>query len=250
MRFVGIGCLLAAVAFLTISPSFAAAPKKLTEVVAVEDALTLADEEIAELTEAVSTEEKFAAAQSDYSLAQSAGLLACLGQALAEHEGVDSAKVSPSNLRDAALALRDAKSHADAKTALQAVQQARAGKAEGNAAQEHPWNKLINLHRLMEEVNARNSSLRRSSRRIRKPQEDSLDAAALSVLALAIHADTHEVKDAALKPDWQKFALDYQAAMAELTGQMKKNDSEAAYATWREAQKTCQACHEKFKVEE
>src|SRR5690606_9093204 len=105
-------------------------------------------------------------------------------------------------------------------------------------------------HRLMEEVNARNSSLRRSARRIRKPQEDSLDAAALAVLALAIHADTHEVKDPALKPDWQKFALEYQAAMSELTGQMKKGDADAAYATWRNAQRTCQACHEKFKVDE
>lgn len=250
MRLSLVLCLIAAVAGLSVLPSYAAAPKKVSEVVSVDDALALADEEIAELAELVATEEKFAAAQTDHSLAQSAGLLACLAQAVTEHDGAAQAKVAPANLRDSALALRDAKSHADAKAALAAVQQARAGKAEGDAAKDHPWNKLINLHRLMEEVNARNSSLRRSARRIRKPQEDSLDAAALAVLALAIHADTHEVKDPALKPDWEKFALEYQAAMSELTGQMKKGDADAAYATWRNAQRTCQACHEKFKVEE
>ena len=250
MRFLLASCLIAALAALNVIPVFAAAPKKVSEVVSVDDALTLADQEIVELTESVSTAEKFAVAQSDNSLAQSAGLLACLAQALAEHDDDAAAKVAPANLRDAALALRDAKSHADATSALKAVQHARAGKADGAAAKDHPWNKLINLHRLMEEVNSRNSSLRRSSRRIRKPQEDSLDAAAVAVLAFAMHADTHEVKDPALKPDWQKFALEYQAAMAGLAAQMKNSDSDAAYATWRDAQKTCQACHEKFKVEE
>ena len=181
---------------------------------------------------------------------QAAGVLACLAQAIGEHKDREKSGVAAADLRDAAIALVNSASHDDAEKALATAKQAFEGKGDGKAAPEHEWNKLINLHRLMEEVNARNSKIRVALRRPKDPQAESLHATTLAVLALAMHADTHEVKDKSQIPQWQKHAGDYQRNMTALAAAIKAKDKDRGNELFKAAQKSCNDCHKAFRKEE
>lgn len=183
-------------------------------------------------------------------IGQAAGLLACLAQGIAEHP--DHAKVEffGPDVRDVAIAVSKAKSHADAAAGLEKVRIALEGKSDRKADVEHPWNKLVNMHRMMEEINSRNARLRRTVRRSRKPEEESRDATASAVLAVAMYADTHEVKDDANIPEWQQHSREFQEAMTELAAAIKEKKSrDDLNALSKRANKACAACHASFRAE-
>ena len=112
---------------------------------------------------------------------------------------------------------------------------------------EHPWNKLINMHRMMEEMNYRNSRLRRSLKRPRKLQEDAGHATVLTVLALAMEADTHEVKKKEEIPLWNKMSREYSTGMSKLAKAMLEKKAEVAQEIFNGSANSCESCHEKFR---
>ncbi len=240
----------AAIVVLVCSlPVIGGAPVKVTTVAPVDDLVAEVDAKIAMLEEYIASDEELQEAVKRKQLSQAAGVIACLAQAVVEHDSRADAKIAAAELRDAAIALRAAKTLEAAQAGLAKVKESREGKSSGSSQDEHAWNKLISLHDLMEEVNSRNSKLRRSTRRSRDPKVDSLNASTLAVLALVIHEDTHEVKDDSKIPQWQEMSLEFQKGMTNVAELMKKEDFDAAYPAWRATQETCNSCHEVFKEE-
>ena len=234
--------------FLVLPSADAEAPFKISEVVSVEDLAAEAQAKLALLEKHLADNESYLAAKKK-KIPQAAGTLACLAQALVEHSDGETSNIAAADLRDAALQVIGSKSYEDAAVALSSVKQAVAGNSSGSASNEHAWNKLINLHRLMEEVRARNSKLRRVTRKSRDPNKDSLHASTLAVLAIAMHADTHEVKSAEDVAKWQEYSVELQQAMTKVSAALKAGDTKTANSLWRAGQKSCSACHKAYRDE-
>ncbi len=241
--------LLSLVALCAVRLVNAGAPVDTAMVAPIDDLKAEASAKIAALDDLLKDADKFAEAKKR-SIPQAAGVLACVAQAIVEHKEREKAGVSAADLRDAALAIIKSGSHEDATKALVSAKQAFEGKGDGKASAEHEWNKLINLHRLMEEINSRNSKIRAALRRPKDPQAESVHASTLAVLALAIHADTHEVKDKAQIPQWQGFATDYQKNMTGLAAAIKAKDKERSSELFKVATTSCNDCHKQFRKEE
>lgn len=249
MKRVLIALSLMSIAIVWLIPADAAAPVKVDEVAPAGDLAAEANAKISKLNDYLENEVVFADAVKSHSILQDAGVLACLAQALAEHGASSGITIAAPDLRDGALALQSSKTLAEAKQAMERIQEAQAGEPAGGAVVEHPWNKLIGMHEMMEEINSRNASLRRVIRRPRKPEEDSLHASTLAVLALAMRADTHEVKNKSEIPQWESLAQEFQQNMTQLAAAMKKKDVDAAKQSYLKAAKSCAACHAKFREE-
>jgi hypothetical protein len=239
---------LAAPVLSMLLPCEAAAPLKIAAVAPAADLVAEADEKVKLLEEALSTDEKYQAAKGS-ALPMDAGVLAVLAQAIAESEEKGSWKASAADLRDGAVAIAQSKSYDDAKKGLEAVKAAHGGKA-GSAKPEAEWNKLCRLGSLMKEINKRNGKLRRATRSLpADPAEAARDASVLAVLALAVHADTHEVKDASGIPEWQKLSKEFSSELTAASAALKKKDKDAASAAFKKGNAACTACHDKWRKE-
>ncbi|MCA9080258.1 MAG: hypothetical protein KDA58_06840 [Planctomycetaceae bacterium] len=177
---------------------------------------------------------------------QAFGVLACVAQAIAEHADAATVKIQGPALRDAALQFKKTSTLDEAKAALAAIQAAHVGTSTVEAAAEHPWNKLINMHPMMEEINARNAKLLRVFRRIRGNDDEVAHASTLVVLALAMQADTHEVKKEADLPKWEQWSVEYRTQMLEVAKAIRAKDAKSAREWFDKANATCDACHEVF----
>ena len=71
--------------------------------------------------------------------------------------------------------------------------------------------------------------------------------AVLTVLALAMEADTHEVKKEAELPAWKKFSVSYRTNVAKLTAAMKAKNADEARALFAASNKACTECHAQFR---
>ncbi|TWT58625.1 hypothetical protein KOR42_20070 [Thalassoglobus neptunius] len=177
---------------------------------------------------------------------QSFGLLACLGQALAEHDEASVTKIQGPALRDAALQFQRKSTLEEAKAALEQVKLSVNGEATGEHSVDHPWNKLINMHPMMEEMNSRNSALLKVLRRPRGKPEEPVHATTWAILALAMQADTHEVKDEAMLPEWNKFSNEFREASLKLAESIRKKDGKEGRKWFDAANQSCDSCHEVF----
>ena len=248
-----VGISIAAVAWVCLLPVLAGAPVKISEVAPAEDIAAEAKAKIDLLGSYVENEERYQEAKQDNAIPQAAGVLACLAQAIAEHDKKSDSKVAAADLRDAAIEIRDSESLADAKKALSKVKEAWAGKSSGESKVEHDWSKLIDIDLTMEEVKARNNKIRRLVRRSKDPQADSLHATTLAVLALTIYASSHDVKKVKTKDDiekWKGYATEYQKRMTALAAAFKKKDAVEAKKLWLKGAEACNACHKNFQENE
>lgn len=229
-------------------PCEAAAPLKVATVAPVADLVAEADEKIKLLEESLASDQKYQELKGS-AIPADAGVLAVLAQAIAESEEKASWKASAPDLRDGAVTIAQSKSYDDAKKGLAAVKAAHDGKA-GSAKPEAEWNKLCRLGSLMKEINKRNGKLRRATRSLpADPAEVARDASVLAVLALAVHDDTHEVKDAAGIPEWQKLSKEFSAEFTATSAALKKKDKDAASAAFKKGNAACTACHDKWRKE-
>ena len=103
------------------------------------------------------------------------------------------------------------------------------------------------MHSMMEEINGRNSKIRRLVRRTKGTVEEQQHAATTAVLALAMAEDTHEVKDKTKIPDWKKMSFDYQKAMTEVSKAVKEKDKTKIQENFLAGNKACDDCHEVFR---
>lgn len=230
-------------------PCQAAAPMKIAAVAPVTDLVAEAEIKIKSLDEALASDKSYLESKGT-TIPADAGVLAVLAQAIAESEEKAAWKASAPDLRDGAVTVARAKSYDEAKAGLAALKAAYEGKA-GAAKPEAEWNKLCRLGALMKEVNKRNGKLRRSTRLIPpNTDEAARDASVLAVLGLAAHDDTHEVKDAAQIPEWQKFSKEFSAQMTATAAALKKKDKEAAGDAFKKANTACNDCHAKFRKDE
>ena len=232
----------------------AAAPAKIAQVAPMKDLAAEADAKVKALETSLADNQSYLSSKGT-TLPADAGVLAVLAQAVAESDEQAAWKPAAADVRDAAIALSNAKSYDDAKKELEAVKAAFGGKS-GGAKPEHDWNKLCRLGLLMKEVNKRNSNVKRALRK--KPPTDAdvakaaADSSVLAVLALAAHDDTHEVKGQKKEDidEWQKYAKEFQAQMTAAAAAFGKKDLAAATEASKKGNVACNDCHAKFRKDE
>lgn len=183
---------------------------------------------------------------------RAAGVLAVVGQALAEHPQKAKSKIAGPALRDAARQVVTAKSYEDAQAGLKGIKAALDGKASGTAGPDLPWNKLMSLHRLMEEVEDRQGELRKyyttaSKGQALKPGEGAMHATTLALLGNVIIIDNHEVKKKEEIPEWESMATEFQGQLASLSKAMHDGDGKAVTKLFPTIGESCTTCHDKFR---
>lgn len=235
-----------AVALGTFSVSYAEAPTDVSKAVGADELVAAVKSKAEDVSKALTSKASFDRAIESKALARDGGVIACLAQALAEHTGGEATGINATGLRDAAIALSRTKDRDDAIAALKNINEAIAGNGE-KGEKDHPWNKLVNMHRMMEELELQGTVLRRVLRRPRRLEKYSENAAVLVVLGLAMEADTHEVKDPAKLPQWTTWSKEYHQAMSGLNTAIKAGDGDKAKSIFETANETCEACHEVFR---
>ena len=230
-------------------------PTPLSKVISLTDLQDEAAFQLALVKQHLDTSKSYADS-AKHELPRAAGLLAVIGQAIAEHDSkpatgksADRPPIHGPALRDAALKLAAGKSHAQALAAVPALQAAVSGQAARSGVRRRPWTGLISLHHLMEELNSRNSRLRRAVRRSRDPQLDSRNAATMSLLGLVVLADTHEVKQKDGLPTWKQYSKDFQVNAAAVARALRAGDKDRVKPLYLKAAKACADCHSHFRNE-
>jgi hypothetical protein len=240
---ISIACLSVAAACCAVT-ALATAPARIDEIAAVPDIVAEIDAKIALLGPLLETAEKYEAAR-EKDAWQGFGVISVMGQALVEHPQHSEAGFNGAAIRDAALKFQRNSSYADAQAALTAVTAARNGEGEGAA--DVPWNKLIRMHPMMEEINSRNAKLLPIMKRPRGKPDESRHATTIALLALAMYADTHEVKQEADIPEYQQLAADYRTAMLGVAAAIREKNGKSARELFDQANEKCDACHERFR---
>jgi hypothetical protein len=233
---------LAVLAAALCIPAIAAEKPKISSIAPAGDLATEANAKIEALEKALADSGSYEMAKKK-AIPRDAGVLAVLEQALAEYDGDAPEKASAPAARDAALELVKSSSYDAAKKALDKVKAARDGKG-ATGASTHAWDKLIDMDSLMSEVSARNGKFRRV---FKSPPADlsgpSRDFAVLSVLAIVIGSDTHEVKDKSDVAKWESYANEMQAQMAKGAAALRGKNVDDAKAAFTTAGKSCNGCH-------
>lgn len=240
---------LCAVAALSagLLPVWGEAPQKVVEIATVDDLVAEINAKVELLGQQLASAETFAKAIEKKEVNQAAGVVACMAQAIVEHPDKAQAKFHAADLRDAAVLLRAAKTFEDASKLFAAVKDAHAGKSDGTAKPEAEWNKLTGQGRMMEEVNSRSATIRRGLRRLQKPDETARDCTTLAILALAMEADTHEVKDPAQLPLWKELSVKYRSEMIAMAKAVRAKDTAKATKHFTAANEACNKCHEQIR---
>jgi hypothetical protein len=227
-------------------PLFAAAPVDVAEVAPLEDLVFEVNARVAELEKALATEDSYNELR-DLDVRRAFGVLACLGQAIAEHKDLAQTKIAGPTLRNAALRFNLESTFAEAKEALQAVQAAQGGKADAAAVVEHDWAQLIEMLAMMEEIETRSGKLVRVVRRPRGTPEESAHASTIAVLTVAMMADTHTLTDEADIPQWKEMSREYQQLMTKLASAIRDKDRRSAGDLLIQATQSCDRCHATFR---
>jgi hypothetical protein len=227
----------------------AGAPMKVASVAPVVDLAAEAEAKIKILETALADDKSYTEGKGK-TIPVAAGTLSVLAQAIVESDEKVAWSATAADVRDAAMTVASSKSYADAKAGLDAIKAAQGGKASG-AKPDAEWKKLAKLGVIMQEVNTRNGKLRRNTRKIPDDAaEAARDASVLAVLALAAHDDTHEVKDAAKIPEWQKYSKEFSVQMTATAAALKAKDQAKASDGFKKANTACNDCHKVFRENE
>jgi len=219
-------------------------PAPIEQSATVDDIVQEVDAKIKLLTDLLETPEKFEAAK-DKDVWQGFGVVSVMGQSLVEHPQHADASFSGAALRDAALKYQRNTPYAEAQAALAAVQAARGGAGSGEA--DFAWNKLIRMHPMMEEINARNAKLIPIFKKPRGKPDEARHAVTIALLALPMFVDTHEVQNEADIPAYQSLATDFRTSMIGVADAIRKKDGKTARELFDNANAACDTCHEKFR---
>lgn len=234
-----LGCTL-----LAGSALMAAAPIAPADIGPAADLEAEAVAKTSELEAIVASEEAYEAGKEK--VRQAATVLTCLAQALAEHSDAGDVAAKGPGIRDAAKALAGTKDLATARAAFAEVKKAWE-EAQAGAAVEFDWAKLGNMHATMEEMNSRSAALRKALKRSKDAAVESRHALTIAVLAVATHADTHEVKSDDDKPQWYEWAAELQEHFSATSAAIKAKDTKLANIHFAKGMETCEQCHGEFK---
>ncbi len=227
--------------------SFAQAPISPTKVAPVELIVAGMEDKVETLEKLLADPEKYD--DNEEFIVRAGGVLACFSQALIEHEGRSQTKIAAPTLRDAGLALQDYAGHEACVKELQTIKTAMKGEATGEHEDEHPWDELIGMYDMMEEMNDRNGGLSRSLLRTRGKVEEQLNASTNAILGLAMMADHSYLEEDSQAEQWDKWAKDGQQAMTNLIGAIKEKDKAKIAEFYKISNHSCDQCHEVFRAE-
>ena len=206
----------------------------------------LIERHIQSLEKGLADESKFEEAKNK-TIRTDFGMLSLLGQSLAEHKDKSARKINGPALRDAALTYNRKGTYVEARAAFTQIQSVLNGTVSGEHALLHPWNKLINMHPMMEEMNAASGALPRILRKPRGKPEEALPAVSWALLAIAMKADTHEVKDPNDLPQWNTWSDDFLVSSLKLAEAVRAKDGATGRKWFDQANETCDACHARFR---
>jgi len=230
-----------------VDPTLAAPPRKIADIVTVDDLTLEISAKLAELEPWLATDDAFA--ENKKRIAQAASMLVVAAQALVEHEQESDLKPHAADLRDAGIQIARAEKQAAAAVGYAAAQAALAKTSPKTATAEYDWAKLVRQRPIMEETETRMQQLQRALRRSKDPAAESRLAAVIALASLPTIADTHEVKDPAQLPEWDRLAQLMVDQMTETATAIRNKDSLAAQASFKAARNTCVECHRQFKKE-
>ena len=176
---------------------------------------------------------------------RSAAQLAVFSQALAEHTDESPLKVAGPAIRDASVELSHSKTYDDARTNLLELSRAR----ESSTARDiqFDWAKLASIRTLMDSMRDRTDQVRKGIRRPKDPASEGLQAAMMSVLALAIDAHADKFENLQERSAWHQSSLSLQKSMTKTAQAMRNKAGESALEHFKAGQDACDQCHERFK---
>jgi len=205
----------------------------------------------------VETFDKSLAGEQEYKdnaekIKRDAHTLTVLALALGNHDADNELKAAAPEIMATSQSLAKAKEYAAAKSALEALHAAMAGKAEKPAAAEAPkWARAASLGQLMKQVTFVNNRLKRGMRRFGKQtKEQARDAAVLAAIAQACVYDTHEVKSPDDLDRWYQLCGQMRDAAGELNAKVHAADKPGAEAALLKIAQSCDDCHEVFRIEQ
>ncbi len=239
-----LGLLLAA---FPAGPASGGPPLKIAEFATVAELETEIQARLQELEPFLAAETSFA--ENLKRLKQVASMLAVAAQALADHEQDSPLKAYAPDLREGAIQLARADKFAEAAAGFQAARSAADRQSRKSAAAEYDWSRLVRQKPIMEEMEVRLLNLQRALRRPKDPVKESQHAVAVAIANLATLADTHEVKDPAKIPDWEKHSKDLLEQLRQTTQAIKNQQPTEAQAHFKAVRAACVECHRQFKKE-
>ncbi len=232
---------------MALIPLFAKAPEELKKF-PVADLAAEANAQIEDLGTWTASAETFKEKTDD--IRRAAGVVAVLGQVMAEHPEGKSQKVAPLALRDAAMQLSSSENHEEAQNFLKTLKAAAKGEAPPSKPETVGWADLIDMVDLMQVINTRNAQVIKAARRSRDPEGDSQHALTIAMLTIVMseQAEDYFSKEEDIKA-WKQYAKDFQAGMTDLAAAIKVQDKPNVQKHLASATKACNDCHAQFRPE-
>jgi len=111
------------------------------------------------------------------------------------------------------------------------------------------WSMVRGQGALMKKTNELNSAIKRNltpSRFEKQAETLKYQTATMAALGQATLLDTHEVKNPADLPTYEKYAVEFRTAAAELNKAIHAADQAAALKAFAQMDRSCNTCHQKF----
>ncbi len=230
---------------LTVSSLQAESPIPVAEVATLELITAELESQLEKLGDLLKDPEEFD--ENQEKIAQSGGVIACVSQALVEHPDRKRSTCAGPALRDAGISLQEASEHKEAKEALALAQSAWKGESADTHEELHPWDELVDMYSMMEEMEHRNGGLSRSLRKPRGRLKEKLNASTNAILGLAMLADHNYVDEEEQEKVWDKLSHEYLDAMKKLTKAIGEKDRKQIEIYYKAGNHACDKCHETFR---
>jgi hypothetical protein len=200
------------------------------------------------LGEYLSEEKKFSDNLTHDQIVSRASSIALLAHGLISLKSTPDS-IDPVKARTAAQKIAEAENYADAAKNLKLLQEGLEGPADssGKAAEELGWDEVADFTAMMEDVTELIGKLRRTHRRSRDPEADSLDAMTAAVLAYATKAELSYAFDEADEAKWEKYSKQMHDDFFALDAAMRAKDTDKTREIYDRINDSCNACHKDFR---
>ncbi len=233
------------VAILVSSETRAGSPIPVEQVASMELITAELERQLERVGDLLEDPEEFDENQED--IAQAGGVIACVSQALIEHPDEKKPTCAGPALRDAGIELQEAADHKEALAVLEVARAAWKGESSGDHEKMHPWDELVDMYSMMEEMEDRNGGLSRSLRKPRGRLKEKLNASTNAILGLAMLADHNYVDEEDQEKEWDKLSLEYLEAMKKLVKAIGAKDRKEIEIYYKAGNHACDKCHETFR---
>jgi len=222
---------------------------KVSSYAPVEDLVAAQKFFLAQLEEQLASKEEYAE-DTQERVKKNALVLAVLSMHLGLHDVKNAAQQSGHmmSLSSEALA-RSANKYDDAKRSYNLILKSQKEHIWVASGEEFVWKKISGQGAMMKKVNEINSAIKRNLTAARFAKQ--LDALKIQTVTLAAIGqatllDTHEVKNPADFPTYEKYAVEFRTAAAELNKSVHAADQAAALKAFARMDASCHTCHQKF----